>query len=77
MTPRVVAVNLVEAANQAVTSEGGKEALNAALSVSRSKPALLIAAGIITYIVCILVAGATAGPGLCIACVILITKTLG
>ena len=62
MAPPVVAINPVEAANQGVASKSGKEALNAALKLARSKPALSTAAAI---------------PGLCIACGILIAKTLG
>jgi hypothetical protein len=65
-----------DVAAQAVTSEGGKEALNAALKLARSKPALSIAAGI-TCIACVPVAGVAASPGMCIACGILIAKTLG
>ena len=63
-------------AAQAATSEGGKEALNAALKLARSKPALSIAAGI-TCMACVPVAGVVASPGMCIACGILIAKTLG
>ena len=76
MTPRAIGVDPVEAANQTVASEGGKEALNAALKIAGSKPALSIAAGI-TCIACLPVAGAAASPGLCIACGILIAKTVG
>jgi len=65
-----------DVAAQAVTSEGGKKALNAALKLARSKPALSIAAGI-TCIACVPVAGVAASPGMCIACGILIAKTLG
>ena len=65
-----------DVAAQAVTSEGGKEALNAALKLARGKPALSIAAGI-TCIACVPVAGVAASPGMCIACGILIAKTLG
>lgn len=76
MTPRrAVSVDPIEAANQVIASEGAKEALNAALKVAKSKPAMSVAAGI-TCITCIL-AGAAASPGLCIACGILIAKTLG
>lgn len=65
-----------DVAAQAVNSEGGKEALNAALKLARSKPAMSIAAGI-TCIACVPVAGVAASPGMCIACGILIAKTLG
>jgi len=57
-------------------SEGGKEALNAALKIARSKPSLSICAGL-TCAACIPVAGSAASPALCIACGILIAKTLG
>jgi len=76
MTPRAIGVDATEAASQVVASEGGKEALNAALKVARGKPALSIAAGI-ACMACVPAAGAVASPGLCIACGILIAKTLG
>jgi len=72
----VSAIDSADAAAQAVASEGGKEALKMALKVAKSKPALSVAAGI-TCIACIPVAGVAASPGLCIACGILIAKTLG
>jgi uncharacterized Tic20 family protein len=71
-----LAINSADAAAQTVASEGGKEALNMALKIAKSKPALSVAAGI-TCIACIPVAGVAASPGLCIACGILIAKTLG
>ena len=74
------AIDPVEAANQAVGSEGGKEAakraLEGALKVAKSKPALSTATGIVC-LACVPVAGAAASPGLCIACGILIAKTFG
>ena len=76
MAPPVVAIDPVEAANQAVASESGKEALNTALKLAKSKPALSTAAAI-TCIACIPAAGIAASLGLCIACGILIAKTLG
>lgn len=76
MSPPALAIDPVEAANECVASEGGKEALNAALKIARSKPALSTAAAI-TCIACIPAAGVAASPGLCIACGILIAKTLG
>lgn len=57
-------------------SENAKEALNSALKIARSKPYLSIAAGL-TCAACIPVAGSAASPALCIACGILIAKTLG
>lgn len=78
MTSPALAASLdpAETAAQVVASEGGKEALNAALKVARSKPALSVATAI-TCIACVPVAGAAASPGLCVACGILIAKTFG
>ena len=70
------AIDSADAAAQAVASKGGKEALNMALKIAGSKPALSVAAGI-TCIACVPVAGVVASSGLCIACGILIAKTLG
>jgi len=70
------AIDTTQAAKDVVASEGGKAALNEALKVGRSKPALSVAAAI-TCIACIPIAGAAASPGLCIACGILIAKVLG
>ena len=52
--------------------EAAKGALNVALKGLRSKPAMTIATGV-TYVSCIPVTGAA----MCIACRILIAKTLG
>ena len=75
-----LAVDPVEAANQAVSSEGGKEvakrAFNGALRVAKTRPAMSTATGIVC-LACIPAAGAAASPGLCIACGILIAKTFG
>ena len=70
------AVDPSEAAKEIVASEGGKEALNQALKMARQKPALTVAAGI-TCLACIPVAGASTSASLCVACGILIAKTLG
>lgn len=70
------AIDAAETAQEVIASEGGKEALNQALKVARSKPALSVAAGI-TCVACVPVAGAAASPGLCIACGILIAKVIG
>ena len=73
-------IDPVETAHQVVGSEGGKEAakkaLDGALKVAKSKPAMSTATGIVC-LACIPVAGAAASPGLCIACGILIAKTFG
>ena len=80
MSSSVSAIDPAESANQIIGSEGGqkatKEALNGALKIARSKPAMTAATGIVC-ISCIPVAGAVASPGLCIACGILIAKTFG
>lgn len=70
------AADVAKTAKKAIAAEGGKEALNSALKVARGKPALSIAAAI-TCAACLPVAGAGASTGLCIACGILIAKTLG
>lgn len=70
------AVDAADAAKDVVGSKGGKEALNQALKVARSKPALSIAAGI-TCIACMPAAGVAVSPSMCVACGILIAKTLG
>ena len=80
MTSPSLAVDPTEAANQAIGAEGGrkaaKEALDAAIKMAKSKPAMTSATGIVC-LACIPVAGAAASPGLCIACGILIAKTFG
>ena len=47
-TPRPpgIAANEAEIANEVIASEGGKEAINAALRVAKSKPALSITTSI-------------------------------
>jgi hypothetical protein len=59
-----------------VNSEAGKSVLNEALKVTRSKPALSVAA-VITCVACIPVAGVVASPAMCVACGILIAKVIG
>ena len=69
-----------ELISETLGNDGGqelaKEAFNNALKIAKSKPALSVAAGI-TCLACVPAAGAAASPGLCIACGILIAKTLG
>jgi len=65
-----------ETVTQIVASEGAKEAFNAALKVARTKPALSVATTIACF-ACVPVAGVAASPGLCVACGILIAKTIG
>ena len=80
MTSPVLAVDPVEAAGQVIGAEGGqkaaKGALDAALIMAKSKPAMSTATGIVC-LACIPAAGVAASPGLCIACGILIAKTFG
>ena len=80
MTPSASAVDPVDAAGQVVASEGGrlaaKEALNAALKVAKSKPSM-VAATTVVCVSCIPVAGTCASASMCVACGILIAKTLG
>ncbi len=71
-----LAADSADLAAKAVGSEGGKAALNKVLELARSKPALSVAAGI-TCLACIPVATVAGSPGLCIACGILISQTLG
>jgi len=66
----------IDEANKVLGTEGGKQVLSEALKVSKTKPALSIAATIICF-ACIPLAGAAASPAMCIACGILITKVLG
>lgn len=60
----------------AVNNEAAKTALNEALKVARSKPALSVA-GAIVCLACPPVAGAAASPAMCVACGILIAKVIG
>jgi hypothetical protein len=73
------AADTVEVISDTLAQEGGlqviKEVANGALEVAKSKPALALACGI-TCLACIPAAGAAASPGMCIACGILIAKTL-
>lgn len=66
--------------NEILGSEGGrqatKEALDAALKMAKSKPAMS-AATTIVCLACVPAAGAVASPGMCIACGILVAKTFG
>lgn len=63
-------------ATTTINNEASKTALNEALKVSRSKPALSLAA-VITCCACIPLAGIAASPTMCIACGILIAKVIG
>ena len=75
-----LAVNPTQAADQVIGAEGGskvaKEALDNALKLAKSTPAMSTATGIVC-LACIPAAGSAASPELCIACGILIAKTFG
>lgn len=79
-SPISAAVDTSEGASKVIGSEGSvkatKVAIDVALKMSKSKPAITVATGIVC-LACIPVAGVAASPGLCIACGILIAKTLG
>jgi hypothetical protein len=70
----------VDPAGEVIGSEAGrvvaKEAVNGALKLAKSKPAMTTATTIVC-LACVPVAGAVASPGMCIACGILIAKTFG
>ena len=70
------AVDPSEAAKGVLGTESGKEALNQALKLSRTKPALTLATAI-TCLACAPAAGVGASASMCIACGILIAKTFG
>lgn len=85
------AIDSSEAVEQVLGSEGaaeaakaglkaakaaGKAAMNSALKAANSKPAMT-GATVIVCLACVPLAGAAASPGMCIACGILIAKTLG
>lgn len=74
------AVDPSEAVEQVLGSQGaaeaGKAAMNSALKAANSKPAMTAATAIVC-LACVPLAGAAASPGMCIACGILIAKTLG
>jgi|JI71714CRNA_FD_contig_123_62179_length_1440_multi_7_in_0_out_1_2 hypothetical protein len=74
------AIDSSEAVEQVLGSEGAAEAakaaMNSALKAANSKPAMT-GATVIVCLACVPLAGAAASPGMCIACGILIAKTLG
>ena len=74
------ALDNVETATNIAASEGSKEAtkkaLDSALKLARTKPAMSTATGIVC-LACIPLGGAAVSPGLCVACGILIAKTFG
>lgn len=80
MAPSASAIDPGEAAGQVVASEGGraaaKAAMDSALKVARSKPSM-VAATTVVCISCIPVAGACSSASICLACGIMIAKTLG
>ena len=80
MTSPASPIDTSEAASQVIGSEGGqkaaKEAIETVLKTSKSKPALSVATGIVC-LACVPAAGAASSPALCVACGILIAKTIG
>ena len=77
MTGQAQAVDTTTtAATKVLGQEGGKEALNQALKIARTKPVLSIAT-LVTCLACPPVAGVAASPALCVACGILIAKGIG
>ena len=76
MSTSVNASEPVELASEVMGNEGAKQALNTALKIAKSKPAMTTATGTVC-LACIPVAGAAANLGMCIACGILIAKTFG
>ena len=71
-----VAATAIDNSTIAINNEAGKTVLNEALKVSRTKPALSLAAVIVCF-ACVPVGGLVASPAMCIACGILITKVIG
>jgi hypothetical protein len=80
ITSPVSALDPVKASDQVIGSEGGtkatKAAIDIALTMAKSKPAMKTATAIVC-LACIPLAGAAVSPGMCIACGILIVKTFG
>jgi len=70
------ALDAVEASSTVIGSEGGKAAINEALKIAKSKPSFALATAIVC-VGCIPAVGMAASPATCIACGILIAKTLG
>ena len=71
-----LAIDPSEAAAEVIGAEGSKIALEQALKLTRSRPALTVA-GIIVCGACVPAAGVAASPAMCIACGILIAKVIG
>ena len=72
----VAASDPAQVAKDTLATEGGKEVLNEALKVARSKPALSVATTIVC-VACVPVAGASASASMCVACGILLAKVIG
>ena len=79
-SPVVAIIDPSEAASQVIGSEGGavatKAVIQSTLAAARSKPAMSAATAIVC-LACLPAAGVLASPGLCVACGVLIAKTLG
>jgi hypothetical protein len=71
-----IPVEAGKVAAPAPTPDMVKGVVGEAMSFAKSKPGMSLATAI-TCLACVPAAGASASPGLCIACGILIAKTLG
>jgi hypothetical protein len=80
MTSPASAVDPAQAAGQVIGAEvdtkAAKEALNTTLKMAKSTPAMATATTIVC-IACVPAVGVGVSPALCVACGILIAKTLG
>ena len=72
----MAASETADIAKNVLASEGGKAALNQALIIARTKSTLSIAAGI-TCVACVPVVGVVTSASMCVACGVLMAKTLG
>lgn len=79
MTAPAIAIEPAQAAGSVIGAEGGKQvtkkAIDVALKTAKGKPAMTMATTIVC-LACVPIAGA-ASPTMCIACGILLAKTLG
>ena len=79
MTSPASAVDPAQAAGQVIGAEvdtkAAKEALNTIVKMAKSTPAMATATTIVCSIACVPAVGVS--PALCVACGILIAKTLG
>ena len=76
MTPAAQAVDPVEATGQVIASEGGRSVTKEALKIAKSKPSMLVATTLVC-ISCVPIGTTCPSASLCVACGILIAKTMG